>query len=254
MPAARPDSPVARPAGRPFILGFAATLALGMLGVAAASTAVALSSGERVLPGVSVGGIRVAGLDRETARGAPRSTSCRRVDTGARRRRHRAARSDHHVRGSRPRLRHSTQMLDSAFGVGRGDGLLADGLARLRALVQPQSIRVAVTPFEPAALDRAARAIAATASTAPVQAYVERTTFTVHPATDGWGLDATTVRDALAAALDTTSPDDVRVELAATPCRRSFPRTRPMPPRPMPPTPPVISSSRFPARPMTRPP
>ena len=205
----------ARPAGRPFLLGFAATLFLGMLGVAAASAAVALSSGERALPGVGVGGISLAGLDRETAR-ERLVEELPPVDTGA------AIVATEQLDQTIAyvdlgRAYDLDQMLDGAFGIGRGDGLLADGIARLRALVHPQTVDVAVTPFEPDALERAARAVAATASTAPVQAYVERTTFAVHPATDGWGLDTATVRDALAAALDTTSPDDVRVELAATP-------------------------------------
>lgn len=210
-----PRFALARPAGRPFLLGFAATLALGVLGVAAASTAVALSSGERVLPGISVGGISVAGLDRETAR-ERLVDELPPVDTGA------AVVATEQLDqtityADLGRAYDLDHMLDAAFGVGRGDGVLVDGFARLRALVQPQSVAVAVTPFEPTALERAARAVAATASTAPVQAYVERTTFAVHPATDGWGLDAAAVHDALAAALDTTSPDDVRVELAATP-------------------------------------
>ncbi|HEX7226072.1 MAG TPA: VanW family protein [Candidatus Limnocylindria bacterium] len=204
----------ARPAGRPFLLGFAATLALGTLGVAAASAAVALSSGERALPGVTVGGVSVAGLDREAAR-ERLVEELPPVDTGV------AIVATEQLDQTIAyedlgRAYDLDHMLDRAFGIGRGDGLLADGLARLRALVHPPSVGVAVTPYEPERLERAARAVAATASTAPVQAYVERTTFAVHPSTDGWGLDAATVRDALAAALDTTSPDDVRVELAAT--------------------------------------
>ena len=209
-----PRLALARPAGRPFLLGFAATLVLGMLGVAAASTVVALNVGDRALPGVSVGGISLAGLDRDAAR-ARLVDELPPVDTGTAE--IATAQLDQVVAfADLGRAYDLDQMLDAAFGVGRGGGVVGDGLARLRALVHPQSVDLAVTPFEPSALERAARAVAATASTAPVQAYVERTTFTVHPATDGWGLDAAAVRDALAAALGTTSPDDVRVELAAT--------------------------------------
>jgi vancomycin resistance protein YoaR len=210
-----PRVTTARLAGRPFLLGFAASFAVGMLGVALASTAVALSVGDRALPGVSVGGISVAGLDRESAR-ARLLDELPPVDSGT------AVIATEQLEqlvsfADLGRGYDLERMLDTAFGAARGNGVIVDGLARLRSLVHQQSFEVAVTPFEPVVLDRTARAVAATASTAPVQAYVERSSFTVHPATDGWGLDPATVRDALASALDTSTPDDVRVELAATP-------------------------------------
>src|SRR5918996_3819829 len=52
---------------RGFTLGFLATLFLGFLALTGASLGVAMGHGERVMPGVTVGGVALGGLDRSAA-------------------------------------------------------------------------------------------------------------------------------------------------------------------------------------------
>jgi vancomycin resistance protein YoaR len=213
--ARRPTSAHASsPAARSFALAFIATLLVGLIGLVIASAAVGVAAGDRVLGRVSVAGVSLAGLDRDAARQRllaelpPMHTGVATVTT-----------AQHEASVAYADLGRGYDvdaMLDAAMGIGRSHGPVADGVTRLRSLVHATALPVEVVPYDDAALDTVARTIAATASTAPVQAYVDRSTFTVHPSSDGWGLQAPAVRDALAAELDTTSAADVTVELSAT--------------------------------------
>jgi vancomycin resistance protein YoaR len=202
------------PAVRSFAIAFFATLAVGLIGLVIASAAIGVMAGDRVLGRVSVGGVSLAGLDRDAAR-ERLLAELPPVDTGTAT--VRTAQLEQSVAFAELGRGYDLEgMLDAALGIGRSHGPLSDGVTRLRSLVHATALPVEVVPYDPAALDDAARRIAATASTSPVQAYVDRGTFAVHPSSDGWGLDAGVVRDALASALDTTAPDDVAVELEAT--------------------------------------
>ena len=110
------------------------------------------------------------------------------------------------------------EMADAAIGVGRSENPLADGIARLRSLAHPATLPVLVHAFDADALDAAAADVAAESTFAEVDAAVTRdgTTFTVSPSSAGQTLEADAVASALAAALDSTSPDDVTVELSPT--------------------------------------
>ena len=55
------------PMRRGFLLGFLGTLLLGLLAIVGASGAMAISHANRVMPGVSVAGIPIGGLDRAAA-------------------------------------------------------------------------------------------------------------------------------------------------------------------------------------------
>ena len=55
------------PTRRGFLFGFLATLLLGLLVIAGASAAMAISHADRVMPGVSVAGIPIGGMDRAAA-------------------------------------------------------------------------------------------------------------------------------------------------------------------------------------------
>ena len=52
---------------RGFTLGFLATLLVGVMLLVGASVGVALSHGNRIMPGVAVGGVSVGGMDRAAA-------------------------------------------------------------------------------------------------------------------------------------------------------------------------------------------
>ena len=109
-------------------------------------------------------------------------------------------------------------MADSAFGVGRAGNPFADGVARLRSLVHATAMPIVVHAYDPAALDEIAAGIAARATVPAVDAFVvaDGATFTVSPGASGLSLDAAAVGSALAQAVDTSDPADVRLSLEPT--------------------------------------
>src|SRR5262245_60859918 len=123
-----------RPARRSMLIGFTATLAIGLVLLVAASVAVGLSAGANVIGGVSVAGVALAGLDRAAA--ADRlSTELPALDTG----RAVVVVGDTEVAVPYAELGRGYEtdaMLDAAFGVGRSGDPLADGIDRLRSLVR----------------------------------------------------------------------------------------------------------------------
>ena len=204
--------PVATPpARRSMLIGFVATLVVGLLALAATSAAVGLTSQDQVLSGVRIGGVEVGGLTRAEAE-ARLEAELPAVDTGTA-----VVASDGATESATyaelGRRYELDSMLDAAFGVGRDEGPIADGIARLRTLVKPTSLPILVHPYDADALDAAAERIARAISLHPVHAWVERDGFVVHPSAEGRVLEAGAVRDAIAAAVDTTSPDDARLDL-----------------------------------------
>ena len=204
--------PVATPpARRSMLIGFFGTLAAGLIVLSGLSAGVGLASDGQVLTRVSVGGIDVGGLTRAEAEAkltaqlpslAAGSATIVAGDVTE------AVTYEELGRGYE-----LDAMLDAAFGVGRDSGLFGDGVARLRTLVRATSLPVLVHAHDADALDAAAERVARAVSVHPVEAAVERDGFTVRPASDGRMLDADAVRAALAAATETTSPDDVRLDL-----------------------------------------
>ena len=204
--------PVATPpARRSMLIGFFGMLAAGLVVLTGLSAGIGLASDGQVLTRVSVGGVDVGGLTRAEAEarltaqlpslaaGEATIVAGEVTETVTYEELGRGYELD--------------TMLDAAFGVGRDAGLLGDGVARLRTLVRPTSLPVVVHAHDAEALDAAAQRVAQAVSVHPVEAAVERDGFTVRPSTDGRLLDADAVRSALAAATETTSPDDVRIEL-----------------------------------------
>jgi vancomycin resistance protein YoaR len=209
--------PVAtRPARRSMLVGFGATLAVGLLLLAAASAAIGITAGPNVLGGVNVTGIQLAGLDRAAA-GERLSDALPALDTGT------AIVTVGHTEIAVPyaelgRGYETDAMLDAAIGVGRSGNPIADGIARLRSLLHETSLPVVVHAYDGDALASIAGAVATQASHPPREAAVLRdgATFTVRESAPGRGLAAAVVAPALGGAVDNADPADVRVELAAT--------------------------------------
>ncbi len=205
------------PARRSMLSGFLVTLAVGLGLIAAASGAIAITTGSSVLPRVSIGGVSLAGLDRASAE-ARLSAMLPSVSSGT------AVVS---VEGTEFEVAYAElgrryeldAMLDAAFAVGRDDGPIGDAIARLRAPLHDSSLPILVHPFDPDALAQASRRIANASSRAPIAAAVSRqgTRITVHPSDDGRLLEAATVEATLGAAVDRTDPADVRVDLRLSP-------------------------------------
>jgi vancomycin resistance protein YoaR len=202
------------PARRSVLLGFVSTMAVGLLGLTAVSASVGLTSQGSVLPGVSVGGIDLTGLDREAARAllaeelpSLSSGEARVVADG----------TESVVAFADLGRGYETEaMLDAAFGVGRDSGLWTDGIDRLRALVHPTALPVIVHAYDAASLDRVATEIARSVSQHPVEAHVALPGYEVVPSADGRLLEADAVRAALAEPLAGSSPDDITVTLSTT--------------------------------------
>jgi vancomycin resistance protein YoaR len=209
--------PVATPpARRSMLIGFGATLALGLLVLVGMSTAIGASAGASVLRGVAVGGVELGGLDRADA--ADRlAAELPSLATGAAT--IRVGETEEAVAyADLGRGYDMDAMLDAAMAVGRVGDPISDGIGRLRTLVHPTTLPVVVHPYDPDALTGLSAAVARAVSHPPVEAAVIRdgTKFTVRPSELGIVIDATTVSAALGTAVDTADPADVVVELSPT--------------------------------------
>jgi vancomycin resistance protein YoaR len=205
-----------RPARRSVLVGFVATLAIGLLLLAAASVAIGLSAGKSVLGGVRVAGVELAALDRAAA-AARLADELPALDAGQAV----VAVGDTEVAVAYAALGRDyeiEEMLDSAFGVGRSGNPFADGVDRLRSLVRTTSLPVVVHAYDPEALDAAASDVAAEVSFPPREGAVLRDgrRFGVRESAEGRGIAAADVAAALGTAIDTADPADVRIELSAT--------------------------------------
>jgi vancomycin resistance protein YoaR len=194
------------------LVGFLATLGLGLLLLAGTSMAIGVSSQDRVLSGVRIADVELGGLTRAEAE-ARLVAQLPAVDAGAAT--IVAGEVEETVSFADLGRRYELDaMLDAALGVGRNGGAIPDGVARLRSLVRQASLPILVHTFDAEALDAAAERVAGAVSIHPVEAHVEHDGFAVRASEDGRLLQADAVRTAIASALDTTSPEDVRLELA----------------------------------------
>ena len=202
---------------RSLLTGFGATLLVGLLVVIGASAAIGVSAASAVLPGVSVGGVDVGGLDRDAAaehltEALPSLSTGKAVISVA---------EVEHVRSYADLGRgyELDAMVDAAFAVGRTGDPLADGITRLRNLAKPVALPVDVRAYEPSALASLGAEVAAEINRQPVEAMVTRdgTDFVVGASEAGRQIDAGSIKQAVAAALDSTDPADVHIELEAVP-------------------------------------
>ena len=189
---------------------------LGLLVGVGASVAIGLSSASAVLPGVSVGGVDLGGLDREAAADRltgtlPSLSAGRAVITVGDIERERSY-------ADLGRGYELDAMLDAAFAVGRTGNPIADGIARLRNLAQPVVLPVVVRAYEPEALASLSTEVAGEVNRRPVEALVVRDgiDFVVGASEAGRQIDAGSIEQAVAAALDSTDPADVHIELEPT--------------------------------------
>jgi vancomycin resistance protein YoaR len=196
------------------LLGFVATMGVGVLVLISASIVVAAMSSGRVLPGVSIGGVELGGLDRAAAvvrldatlpsldngtatliiDGKPSAVPFAAIGRG-----------------------YETQaMADAALAFGREGNPFTSTGARLRSLVAATSLPILVHASDPAALGRVAVATALRFSTPPIDATVTLVdgAWTVTPAIPGTALDPRVVRDALAQRASSSAPGDTTIELA----------------------------------------
>ena len=226
-----------RPARRSMLIGFGATLAIGILLLAAASAAVGVAAGSNVLGGVSVAGVELAGLDRAAA-ASRLSDELPALDTGT------AVLTVGETEIDVPyadlgRGYETEAMVDAAYGVGRSGNPIADGIGRLRSLVHATALPVIVHAYDDEALaaDRGRRRHGRqrTAASRPRSCGTAPRSPSAR-APRGAASPRRTSLPRSAAAVDNADPADIRVELARHDARcRSSTAPRPsvlQPPRP----------------------
>lgn len=202
-----------RPARRAVAIGFTVTLLGGLAIAVATSVAIGAAAAGTVLPGITVGGVELSGLDRAAAierleRELPSlSTGHATFVVGDER--------EVVAYADLGRRYETSAMVDAALGVGRDGSPFADGLVRLRNLARPASLPLVVHAYDEEAIQATTAAIAEAFSTEPVEAAIvaDGTAFEVTPSQAGLIVEADAIRSTLAAALDTTDPADVTLEL-----------------------------------------
>ncbi len=202
------------PARRSMLIGFGATLALGLLVLVGMATAIGASAGANVLRGVSVGGVPVGGLTRAQA---AEHLAAQLPSLAAGEAVIRVADMEQRVAyADLGRGYDMDAMLDSALSVGRGGNPLTDGISRLRTLAHATALPVVVHAYDDEALASISASVAEAVSHPPVEGAVLRdgTAFTVRNSELGTVVDPETVSAALAAAVDSPDPADVVVELS----------------------------------------
>ena len=196
------------------LIGFGATLALGLLVLVGMATAIGASAGANVLRGVSVGGVPVGGLTRAQA---AEHLAAQLPSLAAGEAVIRVADMEQRVAyADLGRGYDMDAMLDSALSVGRGGNPLTDGISRLRTLAHATALPVVVHAYDDEALASISASVAEAVSHPPVEGAVLRdgTAFTVRNSELGTVVDPETVSAALAAAVDSPDPADVVVELS----------------------------------------
>jgi vancomycin resistance protein YoaR len=192
--------------GRRFWLSFFGTLLLGTASVVAASLAVNVAHEGRIMPGVRVAGVPLAGLDRAAAEARLRAELPAPGGGGIT-----VSVGGTAVWLSNEELAHGwdiDRMVDAAFAVARDGDALADGVERLRALTTTSDLPATLAAVDAAAVDRAVAGIVDRFRLEPRSAEIRPrgVRFVVERARIGARLDAATLRAALVATLSSTSP------------------------------------------------
>ncbi len=209
--------PVAtRPARRSMALGLLAGLVAGALLLIGASLAIGIANSDRVMPGVRVAGVEVGGLDAAAAE-ARLAATLPSLSSGS------ATvvidEIEHVVAYEELGRRYELdEMVTAAMGVAREGNPVVAGVDRLRTVVHPTHVAPIVHGYDDAALDRVAATLSERAAIAPVDAAAisDGARFDFTASEDGRAIEASEVRAALAAALQTADPADVRLALEPT--------------------------------------
>ncbi|HEX6656010.1 MAG TPA: VanW family protein [Candidatus Limnocylindria bacterium] len=192
---------------RGFTLGFLATLLVGLMLLVGASVGVAVSHGDRIMPGVAIGGVSVGGMDR-TAAGARLEAQLPSLSAGTL-----TLDVDGHVSsvplGDLGRHYDIDATLDIAYGVARSGNPLADGLGRLRTMVGPTAAGEAVVAADHGAIEELVSSITQRFNREPKDATIRRAgpSFVAVPAVTGLTVDPDALRNSLEQILAGTGRD-----------------------------------------------
>jgi vancomycin resistance protein YoaR len=194
-------------AGAGFILGFGATLLLGLLLLVGASTGVALANANRIMPGVSVSGVELGGLDRAAA--AQRLSD--ELPSLA------AGNLVMEIAGQTVSVplsdleRHYDieATLDMAFGIARSGSFMADEIDRLRTLTGPTVAGQAMIVEDHDAIERMVTRLAGDYDREARNASVRHAgpAYVAVPAVTGLTVDRDALRNALEQLLSVAKPN-----------------------------------------------
>jgi vancomycin resistance protein YoaR len=202
------------PQVRGFMVGFGATLLAALLVTVGAALAIGLMNQGRVLPGVSIGGVELGGLDRAAAEDRLASVLPS-LATGA---------ATLEIGGQAVTVPYAEigrgyelgAMADAAFGTGREANPVASTIARLRDVVHGTVLPVQVHAYDLDAINNVAIQLALRFATPAVDASVAvdaNGVISVTPAQAGAALDPRVVRGLLGAAVATDDPADMTLEI-----------------------------------------
>jgi vancomycin resistance protein YoaR len=187
---------------RGFLIGFFATLAVGAMMLIGASVGLGLSHAERIMPGVSVAGVPLGGLDRAAA-AARLEAQLPSLTNGA----IVLKVDDEAVEIPLADLGRAYDLqatLDAAFAVTRQGNPLSDGIARLQTLTGPTALSRLALRHDQGAIDGLVADIAQRFNRLPADATVTSEAargFVATNAVEGLTVDADALRTSLHASL-----------------------------------------------------
>ena len=201
------------PMRRGFLFGFLLTLLLGLLAIGGASAAIGMSQADRVMPGVSLAGIPIGGLDRAAAISRLES-GLPSLDDGTL-----TLQADGVSRtfpvADLNRTYDLEAAFDAAFTVARSGNPLVDGVTRLRTLAHPTVIAGAGVVVDAVAVARIVSEVVAAYNHPAADGSVsfrKKDGFVAAPAVEGVTVDASGLGQALNAAL-ADAPGDVALDI-----------------------------------------
>jgi vancomycin resistance protein YoaR len=205
----------AGPMRRGFMLGFGVTLVVGLMLLIGASVGVGISHADRVMPGVSVGGVPLGGLDRASAVAQleaqlPSPTDGSLVLS---------------VDGDRLQVPFADlgrsydldATVDAALGVARSGNPLADGIARLRVLTNATLFGGGIVVQDPSRVDGLVASVTNRFARQPIDGavtYQDEAGFEATPAVVGLTVDQDALRQAVELVLASPSGADVTLQVA----------------------------------------
>jgi vancomycin resistance protein YoaR len=205
----------AGPMRRGFLIGFLMTLAVGLMLLVGASVGVGISHTGKVMPGVSVAGVQLGGLDRASAiaqLGAqlPSVTDGKLV----------LSVDGEQLEAPFAGLGRSYDLdatVDAAMGVARTGNPLTDGIDRLRVLTRATSLSGGIVAQDQAKLDALVASVTGRFEHQPIDGtvnYDAATGFEATPAVVGLTVDTDALRKSLALILGSPSGADVTLQVA----------------------------------------
>ncbi|MEP6468530.1 MAG: VanW family protein [Chloroflexota bacterium] len=205
----------AGPIRRGFFIGFLVTLAVGLMLLVGASVGVGVTHTNRVMPGVSVGGVPLGGLDRTSATAQLEALLPSLTDGSLV-----LSVDGDSLEVPLADLGRSYDLdvtVDAAMSVARNGNPLSDGLGRLQLLAHPTPLSGAIVVQDPAAIDGLVSSIVARFDRPSVDAsvtYHAASGFDATPAVTGLKVDQDALRQALKLGGTTAPASDAVLDVA----------------------------------------